>query len=118
VARLPENLTRVFYSDRGFSAVAATLKMVDRYWANKSAPRQRFIAVEGAHHGDIFRTMAVGARSLFSEVFQDLLFEMDFCPDPATRDEAKNAIDKKANYLEIISQNLTSHPNCYVDIPN
>lgn len=43
---------------------------------------------------------------------------MDFCPDPATWDEAKNAIDEEANYLEIISQNLTSHPNCYVDIPN
>lgn len=61
--------------------------------------------------------MAVGARSLFSEVFQDLLFEVDFCLDPATGDGDKNAIDKEANCLEIISQNLTSDLNCYAGIP-
>ena len=90
--------------------------MAYQYWANRSAPRQRFMAFEGAYHGDTFGTMAVGARSLFSEVFQDLLFEVDFCPYPATWDGDLEAIDKEANCLEIIRQNLTSHPNCYAGI--
>ncbi len=116
VARLPENLTRVFYSDNGSTAVEVALKMAYQYWVNRSTPRQRFMAFEGAYHGDTFGTMAVGARSLFSEVFQDLLFEVDFCPYPATWDGDLEAIDKEANCLEIIRQNLTSHPNCYAGI--
>jgi adenosylmethionine---8-amino-7-oxononanoate aminotransferase len=116
VARLPENLTRVFYSDNGSTAVEIALKMAYQYWANQDKPRQRFMAFEGAYHGDMFGTMAVGARSIFSDVFQDLLFEVDFCPYPATDEGDGEAIEQEAKCLEIIRHKLADRPNYYAGI--
>ncbi len=116
VARLPENLTRVFYSDNGSTAVEVALKMAYQYWANRKTPRRRFMSFEGAYHGDMFGTMAVGARSIFSDVFQDLLFEVDFCPYPDTFDGDLEIFEKEASCLNIIRQNLADRPNCYAGI--
>jgi adenosylmethionine---8-amino-7-oxononanoate aminotransferase len=116
VARLPANLTRVFYSDNGSTAVEIALKMAYQYWANIGNPRRRFMSFEGAYHGDMFGTMAVGTRSIFSDVFQDLLFEVDFCPYPATWDGDLAIVEKETNCLNIIRQNLTDQPNCYAGI--
>ena len=116
VARLPEKLTRVFYSDNGSTAVEIALKMAYQYWANQGKPRQRFMAFEGAYHGDMFGTMAVGARSIFSDVFQDLLFEVDFCPYPDTWDGDGDAIEKEAKCLELIRTKLTDRPKYYAGI--
>jgi adenosylmethionine---8-amino-7-oxononanoate aminotransferase len=116
VARLPENLTRVFYSDNGSTAVEIALKMAYQYWVNAGTPRQRFMAFEGAYHGDMFGTMAVGARSLFSDVFRDLLFEVDFCPYPDTDDGDLDALDREAKCLAVIRQSLTDRPNYYAGI--
>jgi adenosylmethionine---8-amino-7-oxononanoate aminotransferase len=116
VARLPENLTRVFYSDNGSTAVEVALKMAYQYWVNMGAPRGRFMSFEGAYHGDMFGTMAVGSRSIFSDVFKDLLFEVDFCPYPDTYDGDLDVIGKEANCLEVIRQNLLSYPHSYAGI--
>jgi adenosylmethionine---8-amino-7-oxononanoate aminotransferase len=102
VARLPENLTRVFYSDNGSTAVEVALKMAYQYWVNVGTPRGRFMSFEGAYHGDMFGTMAVGTRSIFSDVFKDLLFEVDFCPYPDTYDGDLEILEKEANCLKII----------------
>jgi adenosylmethionine---8-amino-7-oxononanoate aminotransferase len=116
VAKLPENLTRVFYSDNGSTAVEVALKMAYQYWANGGTPRRRFMSFEGAYHGDMFGTMAVGTRSIFSDVFQDLLFEVDFCPYPDTYDGDLDILEKEANCLAIISKNLEDHPDYYAGI--
>ncbi len=116
VARLPGDLTRVFFSDNGSTAVEIAIKMAYQYWANLGTPRPRLMAFEGAYHGDTFGTMAVGARSIFSDVFQDLLFEVDFCPYPATFEGDPNAIDREADCLAIISKNLSEQTNCYAGI--
>lgn len=62
VARLPTDLTRVFYSDNGSTAVEVALKMAYQYWKNRSTPRTQFLVFDGAYHGDTVGTMAVGAR--------------------------------------------------------
>jgi adenosylmethionine---8-amino-7-oxononanoate aminotransferase len=116
VARLPENLTRVFYSDNGSTAVEVALKMAYQYWANRGVNRGRFMSFEGAYHGDMFGTMAVGNRSIFSDVFKDLLFEVDFCPYPDTWDGDLEIVEKEANCLEVIRQNLSNFPNSYAGI--
>jgi adenosylmethionine---8-amino-7-oxononanoate aminotransferase len=116
VARLPENLTRVFYSDNGSTAVEIALKMAYQYWVNGGSRRQRFLAFEGAYHGDMFGTMAVGARSIFSDVFQDLLFEVDFCPYPDTYEGDNDALEKESQCLEIIRKYLADRANYYVGI--
>ena len=108
VARLTENLTRVFYSDNGSTAVEVALKMAYQYWANVGEPRDRFLSFEGAYHGDMFGTMAVGARSIFSDVFKDLLFAVDFCPYPNTYDGDLDVLQKEASCLDKIMQNLSN----------
>ena len=116
VARLPADLTRVFYSDNGSTAVEIALKMAYQYWANRAEPRSRFLAFEGAYHGDTFGTMAVGARSIFSEVFHDLLFQVDFCPYPDTFNGDLNISEKEAKCLATIEHKLAAHPHCYAGI--
>jgi adenosylmethionine---8-amino-7-oxononanoate aminotransferase len=116
VARLPENLTRVFYSDNGSTAVEIALKMAYQYWANHDTPHRRFMAFEGAYHGDMFGTMSVGARSIFSDVFQDLLFDVDFCPYPATWDGDKDVLEKETACLTVIRAKLSTEANCYAGI--
>jgi adenosylmethionine---8-amino-7-oxononanoate aminotransferase len=116
VARLPENLTRVFYSDNGSTAVEIALKMAYQYWTNRETPRRRFMAFEGAYHGDMFGTMSVGARSIFSDVFQDLLFDVDFCPYPDTWDGDKDVLEKETTCLAVIRAKLSTGDNSYAGI--
>lgn len=82
---LPEPLTRVFYSDDGSTAVEVGLKMAFQYWKNRGeTTRTRFLAFEGAYHGDTLGAMSVGERSVFTQAFDELLFDVDFIPYPAT----------------------------------
>ncbi len=116
VNRLPQKLTRVFYSDNGSTAVEVALKMAYQYWANRTEPRAHFLAFEGAYHGDTFGTMAVGARSIFSDVFQDLLFQVDVCPYPDTYHGDLDISEKEAKCLSIIEQKLATQANYYAGI--
>lgn len=85
VGLLPEGLRRVFYSDNGSTAVEVGLKMAFQYWKNLGVNnRTRFLAFEGAYHGDTLGAMSVGHRSVFTRAFDDLLFETDFIPFPET----------------------------------
>lgn len=84
VQKLPAGLTRVFYSDNGSTAVEVALKMAWQYWVNQGKSRQRFLAFEGAYHGDTFGAMSVGGRSLFNQAYTDLLFQVSYLPYPAT----------------------------------
>ncbi len=71
---LPGALNRVFFSDSGSVAVEVALKMAVQYWINRGVRnRRRFVAFEGAYHGDTFAAMSVcdpeeGMHSLFSGV--------------------------------------------------
>jgi adenosylmethionine---8-amino-7-oxononanoate aminotransferase len=69
---LPENLTRVFFSDSGSVAVEVAMKMATQYWLNRGIRgRTKFLAFRGGYHGDTIATMAVcdpeeGMHALFS----------------------------------------------------
>jgi adenosylmethionine-8-amino-7-oxononanoate aminotransferase len=57
---LPENLTRVFFSDSGSVAVEVAMKMATQYWLNRGVRgRTKFLAFKGGYHGDTIATMAV-----------------------------------------------------------
>jgi len=73
---LPGNLSRIFYSDNGSTAVEVALKMAIQFWRNKGRPeKNKILAFEHAYHGDTFGAMSVSGRGLFTEAFHDLLFE-------------------------------------------
>lgn len=84
---LPENFSKIFYSDNGSTAVEVALKMAMQYWHNKGVNRKRIIAFEGAYHGDTFGAMAVGDRSIFTTPFVSYLFEVDFIPFPTPENQ-------------------------------
>jgi adenosylmethionine-8-amino-7-oxononanoate aminotransferase len=82
---LPEGLTRVFYSDDGSTSVEVALKMAFQYWKNQNyTGRTRFLSFEGAYHGDTLGAMSVAHRSVFTDSFKELMFDVDFLPYPET----------------------------------
>jgi adenosylmethionine-8-amino-7-oxononanoate aminotransferase len=56
--------------------------MVIQYWHNKGENHNRFLALDGAYHGDTFGAMSAGARGLFSAPFNNYLFEVTHLPFP------------------------------------
>ena len=56
----PCGLNHIFYSDSGSVGVEIALKMALQFWCNKGKPeKNRFIALNGAYHGDTTGCMAV-----------------------------------------------------------
>lgn len=82
---LPSNQAKFFFSGDGSSAVEIALKMSVQYWKNKGEHKTRFIALDGAYHGETFGAMSAGARSIFSAPFTDMLFESTHIPFPKDR---------------------------------
>ena len=88
VQRLPEGLTRVFFSDNGSTAVEVALKMALQYWHNHGeTQRTRFLAFEGGYHGDTVGAMSAGKGCGFFDTYGSLLFEVGLLPFPATWDD-------------------------------
>jgi len=89
---LPQNLSKVFYSDNGSTAVEVALKMAKQYWTNVSKPRVNFVAFEGSYHGDTFGAMSSSARGSYALQFEDMLFDVTFVPLPID-DSAQNTLE-------------------------
>lgn len=72
---LPPDLSHIFFSDDGSTAVEVALKMSVQYWQNLGRPEKRgIVALEHAYHGDTAGAMSVGADSDFTSPFRSLLF--------------------------------------------
>lgn len=95
---LPSNQSKIFYSDNGSTAVEVALKMALQYWSNKDDVKTTFIAFENAYHGDTFGSMSVGARNVFSNAFEPLLFHVKHIPVPTK--ENREAV--KQQLLQLI----------------
>ena len=92
VQRTPANLTRVFFSDDGSTAVEVALKMAYQYWRNRGeSKRDLFVAFEHAYHGDTFGAMAVGGVEVFHSQFRDLFFEVLRAAAPHGPDRSRKA---------------------------
>ncbi len=73
----PKGLTRVFYSDDGSTAVEIALKMAIQYWQQRrpeAGPKQSFLHLKLAYHGDTVGAVSVGNIKLFHSRFKSLLF--------------------------------------------
>lgn len=112
------HLNHFFYSDDGSTAVEVALKMTIQYWKNSGRRRNRFIAFEGAFHGDTFGAMSVGSRSIFNRAFQDHLFEIDYIPFPATFEEQKDEVteSKEEHALNVLKDLLEENQEEYAGI--
>lgn len=73
----PPELTRVFFTDNGSTAVEAALKMALQACAQTGHPhKQKFLAFEGAYHGDTVGAMSVSGDSAFNRPYKKTLFEI------------------------------------------
>jgi adenosylmethionine---8-amino-7-oxononanoate aminotransferase len=73
------NLSKVFFSDNGSTAVEVALKMAYQFQAQRGqSQRQKFLALEGSYHGDTLGAMSVGARGGFHKAFEGLLFDVEY----------------------------------------
>ena len=80
---MPRGLDYVFYSDSGSTSVEVALKMALGYWRNRGETRHRILVLKGSYHGDTIGGMSVGARGVFNEAYNPLLFDVDTLPFPA-----------------------------------
>lgn len=79
----PKNLTKVFFSDNGSTAVEVALKMSFQYWHNIGEKnKQKFICLDYGYHGDTIGTMSVAATGLFNQIFKPLFFSSYKIPSP------------------------------------
>ena len=83
VALSPGNLSRVFFSDDGSTAVEVALKMSFQYWQNKKEKRKnKFVSLDLGYHGDTIGAMSVSGVDLFNERFSALFFDAYKVPSP------------------------------------
>jgi adenosylmethionine-8-amino-7-oxononanoate aminotransferase len=83
VALALPGLEHVFYSDSGSTAVEVALKMALGVFRNRGEDRSRIVVMEHSYHGDTIGTMSVGARGVFNQAYEPLLFDVDVVPFPA-----------------------------------
>ena len=85
--RLPSNQSKIFYSDDGSTAVEVGIKMAIQYWHNQEIKKNKIIAFKNAYHGDTFGAMSVSGRSLFTNSFNEFLFNVEFIDVPVKGNE-------------------------------
>jgi adenosylmethionine-8-amino-7-oxononanoate aminotransferase len=75
-ALAPSGLSRIFYSDDGSTAVEVSLKLALQYWAQNGRPqRTRFLALDGAYHGDTMAASSVSGIELFRRLFGSVIID-------------------------------------------
>tara|TARA_B100000686_G_C16727989_1_gene938920 strand:- start:145 stop:1443 length:1299 start_codon:yes stop_codon:yes gene_type:complete len=94
---LPNNLSKVFYSDNGSTAVEIAMKVAIQYWYNLGEKKKKFVALKGGYHGDTFGSMSVGFSSGYYEPFKDFLLESRFIPYPEFWN-GNNEIEENESY--------------------
>lgn len=77
-------LTHIFYSDSGSTAVEVALKMALGYWHNVGEPqRHRILVMQHSYHGDTIGAMSIGERGVYNAAWTPLLFDVGTIPFPA-----------------------------------
>lgn len=83
LARVPDNLTRVFFSDSGSTSVEVALKMALGHFHHRGESRHRVIVMQHGYHGDTVGTMSAGESGAFTQPYEPLLYAVDRLPFPA-----------------------------------
>lgn len=83
VAAAPRGLSRVFYTDNGSGSIEVAVKVAVQAWRQRGAPgKTRFVALEGAFHGDTLAPTSLGGVEVFRRPFADIVFDCVHAPFP------------------------------------
>jgi adenosylmethionine-8-amino-7-oxononanoate aminotransferase len=81
VSVAPAGLEHVFFSDNGSTAIEAALKLALQYWHQNGRPqRRRFVALDGAFHGETLGATAIGGVELFRRPFASVTMDCVHVP--------------------------------------
>jgi len=73
--KLSPNMTQVFFSDNGSTAMEVAIKIALQYWNNVGKNKKTNVAtLENGYHGDTFGAMSVGYVPEFFSKFRSKLF--------------------------------------------
>ena len=73
--KLSPNMTKVFFSDNGSTAMEVAIKIALQYWNNVGENKKTNVAtLENGYHGDTFGAMSVGYVPEFFSKFRSKLF--------------------------------------------
>ncbi len=106
---LPGKQEKIFYTDNGSTAVEVALKMCLQYWHNTgNQQKKKVLAFKDAYHGDTFGAMSVSGRSIFTNPFNELLFDVEFIDLP-----------NQANISSLVAHisDLKSELSCFIFEP-
>lgn len=80
----PKGLDQVFYSDDGSTAIEAAVKMTLQFHAQSKKPKKtRFLALDGAFHGETIGATSLGGVDVFRRPFASVVFDCVHVPSPA-----------------------------------
>lgn len=82
----PDGLKHAFFSDNGSTAVEAAIKMAIQFWTQQPTPRHnksRFLALEGAFHGETLGATALCDVGAFRSPFSQVTMPVTHLPSPA-----------------------------------
>ncbi|HEY2513131.1 MAG TPA: adenosylmethionine--8-amino-7-oxononanoate transaminase [Polyangiaceae bacterium] len=89
IALAPPGLSRVFYTDNGSTSIEVAVKMCVQAWRQLGAPEKtRFVALDGAFHGDTLAATALGGVEVFRRPFAGVLMECVHAPFPDGQGDA------------------------------
>ena len=113
VGRAPTGLTRVFFSDDGATAVEVALKMAYQFHRQKPHPEPRdlFVGMSAAYHGDTVGTVSLGNIDVFHQSYERLLFPTLRVPCPVASQRPPNvdANSWQQHCLDELEQTLAAN---------
>ena len=81
VSVAPTGLTRAFFSDDGSTSVEVAVKLCVQYWQQTGHPnRYRFVALDGAYHGDTLAPTSLGGVEEFRSPFGRIVMQVVHVP--------------------------------------
>ncbi len=101
---VPAELPHYFFSDDGSTAVEVAMKLALQYFAQNGEPkRTRFIALDGAFHGDTLGVTALGGVEVFRRPFASVLLDCVHVPS------ASDGFERAFTAIEgIVAENAES----------
>ena len=104
---LPGDLSKIFYSDNGSTAVEVALKMALQYFQLVGQPkRKRLLGFDQGYHGDTVGAMSVGHSSGYFRAWSGMLFPVDMLPFPATWENDDSIAAKETRALAALDAKL------------